>query len=627
MKNKGSITVYLSIILVSVIVVVNVMVESLRVNVVQTRGRSVTHIATESVMAGYARQIYKDYGVLLVWENETAKEKLEKYIQDNINMASLNERSIDFLKLNLVDINVKGPEYVIDNEKLFVKQIMNYMKYAGTMNAVTELVELFNGYSENDVESKKNNDVTVIVDEKSNELVSLVEEINEAVVKLSDVVELEGKNVAVRQEIDKLNNCVLGGLDEEDGLDGIKKFKKVYKKLMKQLDDKANKSEKTINLIKKYQEKKKKFIKENGNIPDEGDYIESNLSILENIKDKIEKNKELNVSKYSNVDSKNLETIKKSEDYIEVVIEQLKSLNINKSTPQDEKNKSIYESAVALLKKGVLSLVVEDVSGLSNNAISLSNLPTTIKSEKKTKEDSVLSSASDKAGLALYADMKFGNYRKCVENTALKYEMEYIIGGQDCDSDNLLKTSEKLALIRNAMNLMYIISDKEKMATISTVSASATTAIGLPFLEPVIKAVITEAWAMAESINDVKELLKGEEIPLIKKESDWNTSLENLLPAKSQHYKGEKGINYEMYLKMLIMLENNKKCVHRIMDLLQLNVQKRYNKSFMMSDCFQALEYDVVFEIKPLFTSMPWVSSKTGKNGSYKYQIKSSYSY
>lgn len=625
MKSRGSITIYLSIILVSVILVVSVVLESGRVNAIQTKSRSIAYMAAESVLAGYAKQVYEDYGVLLVWEDETVEEQLKKYIQDNISMADLKGESIDFIKSDLMNVNVNGPEYFVEDGKGFIQQIISYMKYAGTIQAVTKLVQKFDEYSEkNKVETQESSDVTVIVDKDCDELIAMVEEIDKIVADIKDIRNLETKVDTVSQELEIIKADISMTVNEKKA---DKNFLELYRELITELDRKARDVDSAIKLIKQYELKKELFIKENGYTAGDGDYIEENLKILENVKDKIEKNKELAISKNSKIDSKNIKAVTESMENMGTVISILQSLQVNEVTKEDKKNQSIYESAVAFLKKGVLSLVVDDVTNVSDSAISLSNLPTTLK-KKNRKNISVLEQTKNKASLSLYAGMKFGNYLSSEKETALKYEMEYIIGGQGSDVDNLMKTVEKIAAVRNAMNLASIVTDKEKMSQISTVSSSAATSIGLPFLEPVIKAALTEAWALAESVSDVKELLKGEEIPLIKNRKSWNTSLDNLINNHSKSYEGKAGLDYETYLMMLIMLEDNETCVYRVMDLIQVNVQKRYNKDFKMARCFGRLEFTATFEIEPLFTTMPWVVRNLSENNSdYEYEIKCSYSY
>ena len=69
MKVKGSITIYLSMILISVMLLVNVIGESARISAVQAQIKSYTYMSAESALADYGRQVYEDYGILLVWKS------------------------------------------------------------------------------------------------------------------------------------------------------------------------------------------------------------------------------------------------------------------------------------------------------------------------------------------------------------------------------------------------------------------------------------------------------------------------------------------------------------------------------------------------------------------------------
>lgn len=59
MKVKGSITIYLSMILISVMLLVNVIGESARISAVQAQIKSYTYMSAESALAGYGRQVMK----------------------------------------------------------------------------------------------------------------------------------------------------------------------------------------------------------------------------------------------------------------------------------------------------------------------------------------------------------------------------------------------------------------------------------------------------------------------------------------------------------------------------------------------------------------------------------------
>lgn len=605
--------------------------ESARMGVVWTKSKDYTYMAAESVLAGYGRQVYKDYGILLVWENESAQEQLEKYIQDNINMADLEGGitgdKTNFMVTNLVNVKINEQEYVTDNEgEKFTDQIISYMKYAGTINAAESLVKKFNRYSEeSEAETTENNDVADIVDNNSDELQKLVKKINNKITTLKETDELKEKNDAASQEFKALENDILSEANEgHDKL--VKNYLKGYRELTTELEKKSGDVNSAIELIKQYETKKELFLEESGYTADAGDYIEDNLKKLENVENGIEKNKELAILDFSDINSKNIHIVTEANENIDEVINVLESLYVNRPTEEDEKNKSIYEMASSLLTEGVLSIVLEDASNISGNAISLSNLPSTTEEEKN--DVSILKETENKAILSLYSGMKFGNYLKPKEETCLDYEMEYIIAGKDTDKENLAKTIEKMAAARNVVNIAYLITDKEKMSEVSVVAESAAVAIGLPFLEPVIKGVLIEAWALAEAVSDVKALLRGEKIAIIKNKSNWNTSLTNLTQSSEAKNKGDNGIDYETFLEILIIMESSHDCVYRIMDLIQVNVQKRYNTDFLMSKCFQSMDITAAFSTEPIFTAMPWTISVLNESReAYKYNINCQYSY
>ena len=78
-------------------------------------GKAATYMAVESVFAGYGKQLYQDYGILLAWEQEPLGNQVTRYMQDNINMADLDDlrEGADFgLGINCENqsFHVKGAE-------------------------------------------------------------------------------------------------------------------------------------------------------------------------------------------------------------------------------------------------------------------------------------------------------------------------------------------------------------------------------------------------------------------------------------------------------------------------------------------------------------------------------------
>ena len=610
-KTKGSISIYLSIVMVAVMLFISVVSESGRINVVYSESKSFTYMAADSVMAGYARQVFDEYGLLLVWENQNTEEELKKYIQANINMADLNGMGTNFMSTRLKNIEMDKVEYVTDNgEKLLLSQIASYTKYAAGATAAEELIKLFNKYEKRSDE--KTDSVADVFDEKisendSKELQNLVKDIDELIVKIKDV-EKEKKLINAVSRIIERN---VSSKDNE----------KKYRSLRKILDKKAGMISRAIDLGKDYEGKKAAYLRESGYTSGEKDFVEENTLILKKMVGILQEEKALDVSKLESIVPENINILNSSMSLLHNYINETESLKENQITEEDNRNKSIYESAKELLQKGLLSLVTDDVSDISNASISDLNLP----SKKENTEKNGKTDLTDRALLALYGKRKFGNYISKIKDHDLSYEMEYIISGKSSDRDNLTEVVKKIVGIRNVMNLGYLLTDSVKMSQLTFIASSAATAIGLPFLEPVIKAVLIEAWSLGEAVADVKGLLKGNEVVFIKDKISWKTDIKNLLGGSIKNDKNSKklSLNYEQYCMMLMMIADGNKSLFRIMDLIQLNIQKKYNSKFQMSKCFSGMKFKAVYEIEPLFVAMPWVLNNLNEsNGSYTYKVK-----
>ena len=224
------------------------------------------------------------------------------------------------------------------------------------------------------------------------------------------------------------------------------------------------------------------------------------------------------------------------------------------------------------MDKGVLSLVIKNTSNLSTASVKTSTLPSHT-SISESKESSAL---YDKAVMGVYSNVYFGNYLDSKKKNVLKYGLEYLVAGKDSDKSNLASVVERLVAIRHLPNYACIINDAEKKAEIETIALSIASVTGLPFLEPIAKVILTEAWVMAESINDVKILLSGEKLALVKSQATWRTSITKL---GTNNTKGDdSGFKYEIYLGLLLMINKRENVVYRTMDLIQMNICTKYNK-------------------------------------------------
>lgn len=610
MKVKGSITIYLSMILISVMLLVNVIGESARISAVQAQIKSYTYMSAESALAGYGRQVYEDYGILLVWEKQTVESVIKKNIQDNINMADLNEPGLNFLGTNLVNLEVTGKEYLTKKGGQYLSnQIKSYIKYAGVMETVERLVKECETYENCNDQNKNKCDLNIVVDVNKGELQELVENINSIVTGLKETKDLSNKYDSVSQKIEKLQS----DFNKKEG----KKVLKEYRELMASIEIKSKDVDSAISKIEVYERKKEQFLKKNSYTSDAKDYMDTNLEILEKVRDEIKRDKELNVLKIKKLDSGNISKVKKSISNMGKVISEMESLITLESTEEDRDNYSIFENLKDFIDSGVLSQVLENPENVSKNTLSGSNLPSTLEGKKN---NSLSKEIKNKCVNALYAGLKFGNYNNPEKNTVLKYELEYIISGKNSDKENLASVVEKIVLAKTGINMAYLITDKEKMEQVSAIAASVAIVTGLPFLEPVAKGVLISAWSMAEAVNDMKILLSGGKVTLTKSKGGWRTSIGNITNGGKK--EDSKGLSYKEYCQILIAVQNTGDSLYRIMDLIQINIQKRYNSEFLMSKSLTGFKLKATYETAPLFTAIPIVvNNLTEENNAYKYSM------
>ena len=639
MRLKASVTIFLSLVITVVIVVVCTVIESARISVSQMEGKAATYMAVESVFAGYGKQLYQDYGILLAWEQEPLGNQVTRYMQDNINMADLDFKKYDFSNIEIESVNILKQKYATDKEgDLFVKQVVDYAKYIVGIDAVNKLIsdsEEENNNKETCNEIKENSNVTNIANDVSKEMIGIVEKINTQIDELKKTEKLKGKMSAVFQKFDDLKANITANITGQNQNQNIhnkkvKKFWNKYKKLKSVLKIEDTLISKTLTDMDTYVEKKNAIEKEmNGDFSGYEDYIESDRESLKVIKESIEE-----ILTASNVDAdinqSNIGEIEKMLDKVKSIEKSLWNLKKGNSNDDAKEEKNLYERAKSLISDGVLGIVLEDVNNISTMQIRNLNLPTTLETDGNKKAD-LIKDITNKGIFVKYIELYFNNYAKISEygndDTALKYEMEYILNGNLNDKDNLTETIKKLVEVRNLSNGAYLITDGEKMKEITTLAETVATAIGMPFLTPVAQAVIIEAWALTEAVIDVRQLLNGEKVPIMKNSENWNSSIKNIGTFEDGR-KNNTGLTYTQYLQTMIMTQKTKNTVFRTMDLVQVNMQKRYNKDFLISECFGMCEVEANLRIEPVFTSLPIVSHLIGNNNeSYVYKTKMEYEY
>lgn len=324
---------------------------------------------------------------------------------------------------------------------------------------------------------------------------------------------------------------------------------------------------------------------------------------------------------------------KETEEAASAVQEKGKKKTFSPLSGSESKNlpKNPVDSVDVLKNSMTLALVVENPSEISTKTISLSD---TLGSRKIAQGNWQLPKGGglDKLWFLQYLNQYFscgsGEGKKGSENHALEYELEYCIAGKDSDNENLEKTVKELLLIREAGNFMTIMQDGQKQALALQI---ATTAVGFTGLAPLIQAVqigILLAWSYIESILDVRCLLSGGNVPLVKSISDWKSDVslgEKMVADKEEKTESSKeGLNYREYLQILLLLVAEDTLAYRAMDIVERNMILK--KSEFRMDCqIHGVQAEGLYTAESLF--LGFVTVHRVKNGTYHFRTESECTY
>ncbi|MEG0924368.1 MAG: DUF5702 domain-containing protein [Anaerovoracaceae bacterium] len=247
---------------------------------------------------------------------------------------------------------------------------------------------------------------------------------------------------------------------------------------------------------------------------------------------------------------------------------------LNLVTKEDAAEQSQMEDRDINNKKILMSL---PSSGM-DNSLDLDKIGDTIKNLKSL--EGIATYGSEKFFINTYIKNYFKNNinSKGLGETYFRNEMEYIIGGNSKDRQNLSNVKIKIIAIRNVLNFAYLMTDETK-------KQEAIVAAQLITPGPVSLATqmaILEGWALVESSRDYSSLIDGKKVPFMKTKETW---------GRDDNSEDEKGTYYEDYLMSLICFVDDNVKLLRIMDLIQINMKFLYYGDFLISEYSSGLNY------------------------------------
>lgn len=271
-------------------------------------------------------------------------------------------------------------------------------------------------------------------------------------------------------------------------------------------------------------------------------------------------------------------------------------------------------------ESGWLGLVTD--TAVSEKAISLENKVST-----REKTQGNLSTEVDKEGMTealfyqWYLMNTFGRYGEVKADRVLDYEMEYILAGKESDRENLEAVIARIIAFREGENLMTILSTPSMLQQAKNVAVSVAGISGNPILLQVVQGAVVAVWALVESILDVRALLQGKKIPIIKNANNWTSELYTLATYLGSSYSAredEKGVSYDQYLNLFLTILSEEKSGYRPMDLMemQLHQQENYGGA-KMDHMICSVQVQTVFGGEPIF--LTWVPDGFENMDWYRY--------
>lgn len=209
---------------------------------------------------------------------------------------------------------------------------------------------------------------------------------------------------------------------------------------------------------------------------------------------------------------------------------------------------------------------------------------------------------------------------------SIKGEAEYLISGLAKEKQSISLVRLKIVAIRSAANLVTLLSDKDKLTSLST----ATVAIPQPWRSLAYGAAIM-AWSGVESYSDINRLMKGEGFYFLKTHTQWaidfdglfNGSWKNKVNVKhsteskqqteskqetesKQQTKSKQSISdpnmyYLDYLRLLLLIQDEETTLLRAMDLIEAELVGASEGKTSLANYSRGHIIDLTWRVQTMF--------------------------
>lgn len=609
MHKSGQITVFLSLVFLCIFSLMCGLIESARTAGARFYLKLAADSAMDSVFSRYHKEVWDQYRLFLLEEDEGELEVLWKE-----SMKPYMESS-GWYSLGIESAHTGQCFQITNDDGKYLKQeIIDYMKYGVFKDMPDE--ENATGMLKSLGEAKLVGNLSEAYNTHAREAVSLEN-------KLEDIYECLENQKKLWQEADaeigdynglKFRKYIL---KMEKEMDQIPSLVASYGKIADQLKSNLEKTDK--GLLKR-QDELTTEVKEGINqetlcydsyINQDGERrkaIEALPEKMEQMRPVIEQAKERSYEVEEIIDSWDSDDEEDDGPDVDELWDSVGEIwnRVNVVTfsyltgVKDPQKQKILEQVKEFTQDGLMSLVLPEGKKISEGIIQSDTLP----SASYSPTESQTSTLMDRVILGEYSSRFLTSFLSEDEKDVL-YEMEYIISGEETDEDNLEQTVTEILLIREGLNLIHILTDSQKREEAQALAGVITGSTGLLPLTGIIAFFIMSIWALAEAVSDVKMLLEGKKTALIKTRETWNMTLDQVLTfgKKGSCETGQgdpNGVNYMGYLKLLLFIGHTSKQYYRLMDVIQMNICTE-QKGFRMENCIYQAEMEGIVQSKHMF--------------------------
>lgn len=365
------------------------------------------------------------------------------------------------------------------------------------------------------------------------------------------------------------------------------------------------------------------------------DSVDNDNSIIENIVGNMQAVQDI-CMKISEPDVEKQEYITKIEKIYEDIESEINGFSIKTIVQEyeqytfraDDYNTSItsLNKIYQILKEGAAGLVID--GEISDKSMDYSDLADTCVSGSYGG-DGISNIDIRQALVSEYIISRYAGYTDYIEKNGqqtgyiekndrsagrlLDYEIEYILCGRQSDKDNLNEVLFKLVLIREGLNLSYLVTDVQKKNECFGLALQLLGYTGNMVLIKAAQYFIMSIWAYAESVMELRELYAGESIATVKNADNWITDINTVISSGAAGLKtslfsdknkagketgsaaGYNSLDYMDYMRILLLIKDRTARNAGIMSAMELVMIALGHEDFRMKEYIYEASGTAVF--------------------------------